>query len=358
MTPMLKPACACPDTSAIPPRVVRRAPWSLLCSVILRNRRRTGATVLLVAIVSSVVAAADDMTTAEPIVPVPLEAQLDGRKIELGRRLFLDSRLSSGNGVSCATCHTMDRSLTDGLAISRGLPNHPGLVNTPTLFNVGLNAKFNWSGKYLTLEEQTDTVIESPRTMGGKWSEIISTLDADAQLAQSFKELYEDGVTRKNTVDAIVQFEKSLITPGAPFDEYLRGNDRAISPEAAAGYELFKAYGCASCHQGVNVGGNMLQVFGIFGTPDAAALGVETPGSAQASGITDEKPVFRVPPLRNISATPPYFHDGSAKTLGEAINTMADYQLGRTLTEGDLGKLEAFLRSLTGKYRGVPVGGQ
>ena len=306
---------------------------------------------------SLVVTAGDDMRKAEPIDPLPTNVHL-APNVDLGRRLFNDSRLSSGNGVSCATCHISDHSLTDGLPVSRGLPGHPGLVNTPTLFNVGLSAKFNWSGKYLSLEEQTDKVIESPRTMGGNWNEIIATLETDTQLAPLFKQLYVDGVTRKNAIDAIVQFEKSLVTPDAPFDDYLRGNQGAISADATAGYELFKIYGCASCHQGVNVGGNMLQVFGIFGTPDAAAMGGDTPGSAEATGITEEKPVFRVPSLRNIASTGPYFHDGSEKTLKGAINTMADYQLGRDLTEGDLGKLEAFLKSLTGKYQGVPVGEQ
>ncbi|MBY5774862.1 c-type cytochrome [Rhizobium leguminosarum] len=312
---------------------------------------RKAAYLLLVSVIQ---VAAEGLPT-EPISPVPSSIPLDHRKVDLGRQLFNDSRLSSGNGVSCASCHIPERGLADGLPLSRGLSNHPGIVNTPTLFNVVLNAKLNWSGQYLTLEEQADMVIENPRVMGGSWDEILSTLSNDTQLTASFNELYPGGITRKNVIDAIVQFEKSLLTPNAPFDRYLRGDDKAISPEAAAGYRIFKAYGCASCHQGVNVGGNMLQVFGIFATPDAAALGGETPGSATGSGIADEKPVFRVPPLRNVEKTAPYFHDGSATTLKEAINAMAGYQLGRQMLEADVAKLEAFLNSLTGEYQGVPV---
>lgn len=312
--------------------------------------------VLAVALASSSVTGVAEERRAEPISPIPPNVELDERKVDLGRRLFTDSRLSSGNGVSCATCHIAEKAMTDGLPVSRGLSTSQGLVNTPTLFNVGLNAKFNWSGEYLTLEEQTAMVVESPRTMGGKWDDILAAFAADEQLARAFHEAYGDGVSRENAIDAIIQYERSLLSPDAPFDEYLRGNERAISPDAAQGYGLFKTYGCASCHQGVNVGGNMLQVFGIFGTPDAAVLGGDTPGSAKDSGIADEKPVFRVPPLRNVAVTAPYFHDGSAKTLRAAINTMARYQLGRTLTEGDVAKLEAFLTSLTGRFQGVPLG--
>ncbi|CUX65801.1 Cytochrome-c peroxidase (modular protein) [Agrobacterium tumefaciens str. Kerr 14] len=325
-----------------------------------RSKRWCARAVLTVGLASPPVAvtAEEHIGKAEPISPIPSRLELDERKVDLGRRLFTDSRLSSGNGVSCATCHIAEKAMADGLPVSRGLSTFPGLVNTPTLFNVSLNAKFNWSGEYLTLEEQTRMVVESPRTMGGRWDDILAAFAADEQLTRSFRDAYGDGISRKNAIDAIIQFEKSLVAPDAPFDDYLRGNQRAISPEAAQGYALFKNYGCASCHQGINVGGNMLQVFGIFGTPDAAALGGDTPGSARGSGIADEKPVFRVPPLRNVAATGPYFHDGSAKTLRAAINTMARYQLGRRLTEDDAAKLEAFLNSLSGKFQGVPVGGR
>lgn len=292
----------------------------------------------------------------EPISPVPLQVDLDQRKLKLGRRLFADSRLSGDHGVSCTSCHLYEHGLTDGLAVSRGQPGYPGTTNTPTLFNVALNSKLGWNGSVLTLQDQALHVVENRSRMGANWDEVVSVLRNDTALTASFQEIYKDGIQRDNVIDALVEFEKSLNTPNAPFDRYLRGEKGAISEGAKAGYELFKNYGCASCHQGVNVGGNMLQVFGIFGAPTAASQGAETPGSAKDTGIAEDKPVFRVPPLRNVQYTGPYFHDGSAKTLSEAIGIMAKYQLGRTIPDQDVAKLEAFLDSLTGEYQGVSVG--
>jgi cytochrome c peroxidase len=199
-------------------------------------------------------------------------------------------------------------------------------------------------------------VVEKKSTMGAKWGDVIASLRNDTALTTTFDKLYKGGLQRDNVVDAIVQFEKSLITPNAPFDRYLRGEDKAISEQAKAGYQLFKNYGCASCHQGVNVGGNMLQIFGIFGNPTAASLGSKTPGSAQDTGISEDRPVFRVPSLRNVAQTAPYFHDGSAATISDAISIMAENQLGRHISNKDVAKIEAFLNSLSGEYQGVPVG--
>jgi cytochrome c peroxidase len=296
------------------------------------------------------------MAVAEPISPVPPELNLDDRKVQLGRRLFADSRLSGDNGVSCASCHILQRALSDGDAISRGLPGFPGNTHTLSLFNVGLNTMFGWDGGIDTLEDQARRVVESKSRMGAKWDEVVAVLKDDVGLRTAFAEVYRDGLQRKNVIDALVQYEKSFITPNAPFDRYLRGDQNAISEKAKAGYHLFKDYGCSSCHQGTNVGGNMLQVFGIFGTPDAAVRGAATPGSAKNTGISDDRPVFRVPSLRNVEYTGPYFHDGSVKTLSEAIQIMAKYQLGRRISDEDAAKIEAFLDSLTGEYLGVPVG--
>ncbi len=292
----------------------------------------------------------------EPISPVPLEVPLDQAKVKLGRSLFADSRLSAGNGVSCATCHLYEHGLTDGLPISRGLPGFPGATRTLTLFNVALNAKLGWDGRFLTLQDQANAVVQNQHRMGAKWEDVISLLRNDTALTATFNQIYKDGVQRDNVLDALVEFEKSLNTPNAPFDRYLRGDDSAISEDAKSGYQLFKNYGCISCHQGVNVGGNMLQAFGIFGTPEAASRGPRTPGSAQGTAIDDNRPVFRVPPLRNVAQTAPYFHDGSVATLSAAIGIMAKYQLGRNISDDDIAKIEAFLESLSGEYQGVPVG--
>ncbi|MFB9951866.1 cytochrome-c peroxidase [Rhizobium puerariae] len=291
----------------------------------------------------------------EPIIPLPQSIELDGRKVLLGRRLFTDSRLSSGNGLSCASCHQPALGMADGKPVSSGLPHYEGVVNTLTVLNVGFNTKFSWSGQTLSLEEQADKVIENKRTMGGRWETVLSDLSADSGLTTAFGRIYADGLTRKNVVDAIAEYEKSLVTPNAPFDRFLRGETDAIGEDAKAGYRIFKDYGCISCHQGVNVGGNMLQVFGIFGTPTSATDGANTAGAAQGSGIADDKPVFRVPSLRNVAQTAPYFHDGSARSLREAISMMAQYQLGREISDGDVSKIESFLDSLSGDPPLPPV---
>lgn len=305
---------------------------------------------------STVIPASAEETIVEPITPVPQHTELDARKVQLGKGLFSDSRLSGGNGVSCISCHLPQYGFTDRNPVSHGLPGAPGVTNTPTIFNVGLNALLNWSGQIKTLKEQADRVVERKNTMGAKWPEVVEDLKNDSALKRSFDAVYPDGVKRENIVDALVEYERSLNTPDAPFDKFLRGDTNAISSQAKDGYKLFKDYGCISCHQGVNVGGNMLQVFGIFGIPDAAANGTQTSGSAQDTGISDKQPVFRVPSLRNVAVTAPYFHDGSARKLEDAINIMANNQLGRDLAQDEVDKLKAFLASLTGEYEGVPVG--
>ncbi len=284
----------------------------------------------------------------EPISPLPQSIQLDESKVQLGKRLFADSRLSSGNGLSCASCHQLALGMTDGRPISGGLPGYPGITNSLTILNVGFNTLFSWSGQTLSLEQQADKVIESKHTMGGSWENVIATLSGDSTVVAEFNRNFPDGLTRKNIVDSLVAYETSLYTPNAPFDRYLRGETDAISENAKKGYQIFKDYGCISCHQGINVGGNMMQVFGIFGSPPSITKGAETAGAAHGSGIANDKPVFRVPPLRNVAKTAPYFHDGSANSLSEAISLMATYQLGREISEDDVSKIESFLNSLSG----------
>ena len=310
----------------------------------------------LLAAASLPVPAAADPLLNEPIKPVPLEVDLDARKVDLGRRLFSDSRLSGDNGVPCAPCHHYEKGLTDGIPLSRGLPGNAGITNTLGLFNVALNSKYTWSGRLFSLEKHTLGVVEGPRTMGTPWEEVVRLLGNDVEMTSKFKEIYPNGLDRENIIDVIVAFEKSLNTPNAPFDRYLRGDENAISEDTRAGYQLFKDYGCISCHQGVNVGGNMLQVFGICGMAAVTDAGAEVPGAAKDSGISQDRPVFRVPSLRNVEHTAPYFHDGSAATLRDAIGVMAERQLGRNVPEEDVAKIELFLKSLSGEYQGVSVG--
>lgn len=287
---------------------------------------------------------------AEPIQAIPAPPRLDPLKVELGERLFRDPRISRDGSIACASCHVLDLAFTDRQAQSRRIGGELTEFNTPTLFNVTLNFRLFWNGRAKQLEEQ----IAHPRDTGTEWDAALRKLKTDAELAPRFARAYPQGMTEATLQDAIVTFERSLITPNARFDRYLRGDKNAISREEEAGYHLFKSYGCASCHQGANAGGNMFQKLGIMrdyfqerGAGNEADL-----GRYNVTKQASDRHVFRVPGLRNIALTAPYLHDGSAKNLREAIGIMGRYQLGRDIPSQDVDRLIAFLHTLSGEYRG------
>jgi cytochrome c peroxidase len=216
----------------------------------------------------------------------------------------------------------------------------PIALNTPTVFNAALSFRLNWEGNIRTSEEQTERILLNPDLMATSPEEVLSKLRADPDIARQFQEAYGREPDRPGLLDAIATYERSLLTPDSRFDLWLRGNADAITQEELAGYHLFKALGCVSCHQGVNVGGNLYQRHGIF-----------HPLAAQ------RPEVLRVPSLRNVATTPPYFHDGSTPTLQEAVKAMAFAQLDRVLTEQQTAAIVAFLNTLTGTYRGQSVVG-
>jgi cytochrome c peroxidase len=299
----------------------------------------------------------------EPITPVPAVAGLAPAKVRLGERLFHDSRLSHGDAVSCASCHRLDQGGDDGQARSPGLDGRPLPFNTPTVFNAALSFRLNWRGNHRVLEEQAEAVLQDRRLMNTSWDELLAKLRADPGYREAFAAAYRAEPDRAAVLDALASFERSLLTPDAPFDRYLRGERDAITDEAAHGYALFKSYGCAACHQGVNVGGNLFQKFGVFENPFRyrRELTEADQGRFALTGEERDRHVFRVPSLRNVGVTGPYFHDGSAATLEQAVEAMARSQLGRTLSEREIGLIVAFLRSLTGLYHGgrvAPVGGR
>lgn len=290
----------------------------------------------------------------EPLRPVPSDLKFDPDRVELGKKLFHDKKLSADNTISCASCHSLDKGGTDQSAHSIGIKGEVGGINSPSVFNSGLNYKQFWNGRAETLEDQVNGPTHHPKEMGSNWQEIVGKLQQDADYPALFARLYPDGIQPQNIRDAIATFERSLTTPNAPFDRYLRGEVGAISDEAKAGYRLFKNYGCASCHQGVNIGGNMFQKFGVMGDyfaergkPTDADL-----GRFEVTKREQDRGVFRVPSLRNIALTKPYFHDGSTEQLPQAIEIMAKYQLGRYLTAEEVKQIRAFLVSLTGEYGG------
>jgi cytochrome c peroxidase len=291
----------------------------------------------------------------EPIRPIPLTIDLDPNKVSLGDQLFHDPRLSKNNKISCASCHNLERGGTDRLVVSIGINGQKGKVNAPTVFNSIFNFKQFWDGRAETLEEQIDSPIHNAREMGSSsWSEIIKKLKQSPEYVSLFKSLYADGITSDTIKDVIAEFERSLITPNSRFDQFLRGDEKALNLSEKEGYRLFKSDGCASCHQGINVGGNMFQSLGLFGNyfQDRGNI---TPADLGRYNITKDdrdRYVFKVPSLRNVAITAPYFHDGSVKTLTSAVEIMSQYQLGRELSKDEIEAIVKFLIALTGEYRG------
>ncbi|OOG41715.1 cytochrome B6 [Polaromonas sp. A23] len=287
----------------------------------------------------------------EPIQPVPLTLKQDPARAEIGRRLFSDTRLSGNGRVSCASCHNLTSGGGDGRDRSVGL--HGGLtgVNAPTVFNAALNFKQFWNGRADSLEGQVDHVMQNPIEMGSTWEDVVKKVSQDAKYKSEFSAAYKDGVTKANIQNALATFERTLITPNSRFDKYLRGDPNAITAAEKTGYAKFKQYGCVACHQGVNVGGNMFQKFGVMGdyfakrgNPTEADL-----GRYLVTKVESDKHVFKVPSLRNIVLTAPYFHDASAKTLEEAVDIMFRYQLGRVASKEDKESIIKFLNTLTGQ---------
>ena len=294
----------------------------------------------------------------EPIQPLRAVEGLDPKKVALGEVLYHDTRLSKDNSISCASCHDLARGGDDDLPRSPGVGGTLGGVNSPTTYNSGLNFVQFWDGRAATLEEQAAGPVANPIEMASSLEEVVGKLSKDEAIKSKFLASYPDGITPKNITDAIATFERTLVTTNSRFDKYLLGDDHAITKEEKEGYELFKGVGCTACHSGPNVGGQMYQKFGLV-KDYFKARGNPTDADNGRFNVTkneSDRHLFRVAPLRNVAVTAPYFHDASAKTLDEAVFIMGRYQLGRDLTPEETKKIVAFLKTLTGEYKGKPVG--
>jgi cytochrome c peroxidase len=290
----------------------------------------------------------------EPILPLPMSVDLDPGRVALGEKLFNDPRLAHNNTLACSSCHQLEQGGGDGLPRSVTNSGDPDVINTPTIYNRAFNFRQTWRGAFRTLEEQADADLQNPRHAATSWEELLPKLAADAAYQVAFTRVY-GAVRKEHVLDAIANYERSLITPNAPFDRYLRGDQNAISAQQKHGYVLFKSYGCISCHQGINVGGNLFQKFGLFEDYFKLRGGPVTAADLGRYNVTkDERDrhVFRVPSLRNVAITAPYFHDGSVERLDYAVETMARVQLGRKPPPDDVRAIVAFLDSLTGEYQG------
>jgi len=289
----------------------------------------------------------------ELIKPLPLESGISSKMIDLGRQLFHDKRLSGDNTISCASCHGILTGGVDNKVTSLGIHGQLGPINSPTVFNSAYNFVQFWDGRATSLEEQADGPVNNPLEMGSDWVQVLEKLNQDPNYLFAFSELFPDGLTSKNIQKAIADYERSLITPNARFDQYLNGDMNAITEQEKSGYTLFKSVGCISCHMGINVGGNMYQKMGLFGDYFSDRGGKITEadfGRYNETKNEAEKHFFKVPSLRNIEKTAPYFHDGSQASLEEAVRIMAQYQLNKELTSKEVEDIVAFLKTLTGQY--------
>lgn len=304
-------------------------------------------------------AAAEVPLWNEPIQPIKLYKNLDTRKVALGERLFHEKRLSGDNTISCASCHDLKKGGTDRVQYSTGIFGQKGGINSPTVFNSANNFVAFWDGRAADLNEQAAGPVVNPIEMGATFEDVIKKLSADPGYAAEFRLAYWDrGISQDTITDAIATFEKTLNTPNSRFDQYLLGNANALSEAEKRGYSLFKSVGCATCHMGPNLGGLTYEKLGKRANYFQARGTAITDADKGRYNVTKKDMDlhrFKVPTLRNIAQTAPYFHDGSTSDLKEAVRVMAKFQLGKNLDEREVADITQFLHTLTGEYQGKPV---
>ncbi len=318
-----------------------------------------GLTLVLFSVISSTVALAEttESNRQEPIFPIPLKIEVNEARAQLGEKLFIDARLSKHNNIACSSCHQLSVGGDDNVAFGISSTAEQHIINTPSIFNARYNFRQNWNGSITTLQEQIESVISSHHEFNNQWSNVLNRLLKDKTLTKEFNQAYKDGLTKNNIIDAIVEFENTLITPNARFDRYLRHEDNVMTKNEIDGYHVFKDLGCISCHQGINIGGNLYQKFGVFYNYLAERGNISNVdyGRMNITNRQSDAFVFKVPSLRNVAVTAPYLHDGSAETIEQAITIMGRTQLGRSLTKNEIFLLKAFLNTLTGEYKNKPL---
>ncbi len=283
----------------------------------------------------------------EPITPILPPKQIDIGMVELGRKLFFDPRLSKSGFISCNSCHNLSMGGSDNLPTSIGDRWQRGPINSPTVLNSSLNLAQFWDGRAGDLKDQAGGPIANPAEMAFSHTLAIDMLASIPAYVREFRQVF--GVGTKISLDqvtgAIAEFEKTLVTPNSRFDQWLLGKSDALSAQELAGYKLFKESGCVACHNGEAVGGNSFQKMGIV----EPYKGNTSEGRAAVTGDDADRFSFKVPTLRNVELTYPYFHDGAADTLAEAVDVMGRIQLGRTYSKEENDNIVAFLKTLTGE---------
>jgi cytochrome c peroxidase len=283
-------------------------------------------------------------------VPSVQDNRITEEKIELGKALFFDPRLSASGVFSCNSCHNLATGGDDNLQTSIGHGWQRGPRNSPTVFNAVLNEAQFWDGRAEDLKTQAKGPIQAGVEMANTPDNVVRTLTSMPEYVTWFEEAFPDEadpVSFDNMAKAIEAFEATLITP-APFDAFLSGDDQALTDEQREGLSLLMEKGCASCHNGVNVGGHGYYPFGVIQRPGAEILPETDKGRFAVTQTADDAYVFRAAQLRNIALTAPYFHSGEVWDLGQAVAIMGSSQLGEELTEDEVLKITAFLGALTG----------
>jgi cytochrome c peroxidase len=302
---------------------------------------------VLLALSLSVSASAFAAPSNEPIQPIQSAKITNQAKVELGKQLFFDPRLSKSGFISCNSCHNLSMGGSDNLSTSIGHNWQQGPINSPTVLNSSLNLAQFWDGRAADLKAQAGGPIANPMEMGFTHNLAVDVLDSIPQYKESFKKVYgKKSVDIDQVTDAIAAFEETLVTPNARFDKWLKGDKKALNKDELAGYTLFKEVGCTACHNGSAVGGNSFQKMGLV---EAYATQNPAEGVAGLTGNDADRMKFKVPTLRNVELTYPYFHDGAYWNLEEAVDVMARLQLGRKLEKKQITQITAFLKTLTGE---------
>ncbi|GAB1394433.1 cytochrome-c peroxidase [Rhodocyclaceae bacterium] len=281
----------------------------------------------------------------EPITPIKPPAQINLGMVELGKKLYFDPRLSKSGIMSCNTCHNLSMGGTDNIPTSVGDKWQQGPINAPTVLNSSLNVAQFWDGRAADLKAQAGGPIANPGEMAFTHTLALNVLESIPQYVREFKVVFgKDKIDIDQVTLAIAEFEKTLVTPNSRFDQWLLGKADALTADEKAGYKLFKESGCIACHNGEAVGGNSFQKMGVV----EPYKGNMPDGRAAVTGKDADRFNYKVPTLRNVEMTYPYFHDGAVNTLGEAVDTMGRLQLGKKFTKDENAKIVAFLKTLTG----------
>lgn len=285
--------------------------------------------------------------SAEPIQPIPAAKVKNAAMAELGKKLYFDPRLSKSGFISCNSCHNLSMGGTDNLKTSIGHNWQQGPINSPTVLNSSMNLAQFWDGRAKDLKAQAGGPIANPGEMAFTHELAVDVLNSMPGYKAEFKKVFgKDAATIDMVTDAIAAFEETLVTPGSRFDKWLKGDKKALTKAEQEGYKLFKDSGCTACHYGPAVGGNSFQKMGLVAEYDTKN---KAEGVAGLTGKDTDRMKFKVPTLRNVEMTYPYFHDGEADTLEKAVDIMGKLQVGRAYTPDEVSKIVAFLKTLTGK---------